>query len=229
MDEKNKNRIFILFSAIILISILFVVEQYFKLPYVAVTLIKVATFITLPIFFAKYFKHGSLGFLPSFRSLKRGDAVKVACFGLAIFIAVLGTYFVLSSRIDLSTIKDELIAIGVTPLNFVFVAIYITFINSFIEEYFFRGYIFTSLLKAGWTKRAYIVSSLLFAIYHIGIFLSWFSIDIVLIVLLGLFLGGMIFDWLNSKAGNITNSWLVHMAADISVMVIGFILFGFIK
>ncbi len=225
---KHKNIKFILISSIIAVLVMFFVEQKLEIPYVLTTPIKVFIFILLPVLFTKYNNKGGLDFLPSFKALTKDDTKKIIAFGTFTFVVVLGSYFLLSSYINLDNISNELLEIGVTPLNFIFVAIYITFGNSFIEEYFFRGYIFANLTKEGWKKRAYVISSILFALYHIGIFLTWFSYKISFIALFGLFFGGIIFNWLNSKSGKITNSWLVHMIADVSVMVVGLILFNFI-
>ena len=42
----------------------------------------------------------------------------------------------------------------------------------------------------------------------------------------GLIVGGLIFNALNDKFGNIYPSWLTHMAANFAINTIGFILFG---
>lgn len=52
--------------------------------------------------------------------------------------------------------------------NFIYVALYISFINSLLEEFFFRGYVFLILKKDSSLKFAYGFSSLMFAFYHVG-------------------------------------------------------------
>lgn len=227
-NNKLDNTKFILFSSIIAVILLFFIEQVLTIPYIYKTLAKILIFILLPIYFAKNVSNKNITFLPSFQNFRKDDLKKILSLGTFIFSTVLGAYFILWSYIDLTHIEIELSKIGVTSINFVFIAIYITLVNSFLEEYFFRGYIFTNLLNNQKRIQAYLVSSILFAVYHIGIFLTWFSYSITAIALIGLFLGGMIFDWINSKSGNITNSWLIHITADISIMIVGFILFGFI-
>ena len=46
------------------------------------------------------------------------------------------------------------------------------------------------------------------------------------VVKIVLFLGGLIFNYLNEKCKNIYPSWLVHMCANFATNTIGFILFG---
>ena len=54
--------------------------------------------------------------------------------------------------------------IGVTGERFIWVALYISFINSLLEEFFFRGFAFLTLKKLTTRKVAYIFSAILFRI-----------------------------------------------------------------
>ena len=47
----------------------------------------------------------------------------------------------------------------------------------------------------------------------------------VVLILSGLIAGGLIFNALNDRFGNIYPSWFVHMAANFAINTIGFILF----
>ena len=107
-------------------------------------------------------------------------------------------------------------------------ALYISFINSFLEEFFFRGFAFISLKKLTSRKFAYIFSAALFALYHAGMTAGYFHIGIFLATLAGLFVAGIIFNYLNEKSENIYTSWLVHMFANFAINTVGFILFGII-
>ena len=118
--------------------------------------------------------------------------------------------------------------IGVNKENFVFVAIYISFVNSLLEEFFFRGFAFLSLTKLVSKKYSYIFSAGVFAIYHIAMMTGWFSVAVFALALAGLFVGGIIFNFLNDRSGNIYTSWLVHMFANFAINLIGFHLFGII-
>ena len=117
---------------------------------------------------------------------------------------------------------------GVNKTNFLWVAIYISFINSLLEEFFFRGFAFLTLKKVTTKTFAYIFSSGAFALYHIAMMIGWFGVPVILISLLGLFIGGWIFDKFDDKKDNIYLSWLVHMFANFAINTIGFMLFGII-
>ena len=160
---------------------------------------------------------------------KKKDFLLALLLGFGVFVVVLSAYFLLGNYIDLNGIKESLTTgIGVTADNFVYVAIYISFVNSLLEEFFFRGYAFLILKEERGRKFAYIFSSAMFALYHVGMTSGWFNILIYILSMLGLFVGGCIFNYLNEKCENIYPSWLVHMCANFGINTIGFILFGII-
>ena len=73
---------------------------------------------------------------------------------------------------------------------------------------------------------AYVFSSALFSFYHVGMTIGWFHPLVYMLALLGLFIGGCIFDYLNEKCKSVYPSWLVHMFANFAINTIGFMLFG---
>ena len=58
--------------------------------------------------------------------------------------------------------------------------------------------------------------------------IGWFSPLVFIIVMAGLFAGGMIFNYLNEKSGTVYPSWFVHMFANFAINTVGFMLFGII-
>jgi membrane protease YdiL (CAAX protease family) len=112
----------------------------------------------------------------------------------------------------------------ITNTQFVLAAIYTVFVNSFIEELFFRGYVFKGLLKN--RKIAYIFSSALFALYHVTIFKSWFSLPVFLLTMVGLFIGGLIFSYFVEKSNSFLASYLIHISADLAIVGIGIHVLG---
>ena len=138
-------------------------------------------------------------------------------------------YFLLKDVFDFSAVTTTLTAnIGVNGKNFIFVSLYISFINSLLEEFFFRGFAFLTLKKRASRFYAYCFSALIFALYHVAMMIGWFSWEVFAIILLGLFVGGLLFNVLNEKSNTIYPSWFVHMFANFAINTVGFILFGII-
>lgn len=141
--------------------------------------------------------------------------------GIAVVAIILLAYWVLQEFIDLNQIKQLLEERQrITKEVYIFVALYAILGNSVLEEIFFRGIVVKHLRYRPW-----VVSSLLFSIYHLTIFISWFSWWILLLALVSLFIGGLMFCWLNANRQSIWNSWIMHIFADIAIFGIGFLIF----
>ncbi|MBP3314430.1 MAG: CPBP family intramembrane metalloprotease [Clostridia bacterium] len=204
------------------------VDGIVRPQYFIKSLIKIALFLLVPLvyFLLNRAERGELKklFKPRCRELLLSLSL-----GLGIFAVILGGYFLLRSVIDFSGIADKLTGdVGVNRDNFVFVSLYISFVNSLLEEFFFRGFAFLTLKRNTTRKFAHSFSALAFSLYHAGMMIGWFGIGIVLLALAGLYVGGVIFNILNEKSENIYASWLSHMFANFAINTIGFILFGII-
>lgn len=214
----------LLLLTIIGCSIMAYVDFVLRPPYMIKSMVKVILFLLLP------FCYSMIDPLVNFKKLFKVDKkslVRSMILGLGVYIIMIIGYLVLKNFIDFSGITTSLEKnIGVSKGNFVFVALYISFINSLLEEFFFRGFTFISLL--GLSKRwfAYCYSALLFAIYHIGMMSDWFNPWILVLMIAGLFVSGAFFNYLNEKNQNIYASWAVHMFANFGINTVGFILFG---
>lgn len=218
----------IIMIALISTGALFIIEQLLQVSYLVKTIAKIGVFLFLPLLYIKYIiKQPILQFLnlKSFdlKNLRLGFLLGLVSMGI-----VIGAFLIFQSFINTGTIIDDLqTRMKVTPEIFIYIAIYITFGNSLLEEFYFRGFIFLNIYKTKYKVLAYLFSSLLFAFYHIAIFATWFNIWLILLALLGLFIVGLVFNWLNTKSENFLNSWILHILADVGVMLIGFYLFGF--
>jgi membrane protease YdiL (CAAX protease family) len=193
-------------------------------PYVWRSVIKAVLFLACPLIWAAATEGRRVTkcLIPS----KRGLLLALGT-GVAVFVVILGAYFLLGGLFDLSGITGSLAgAAGVNQDNFIFVALYISFVNSFLEEFFFRGFAFYALLESSSRRPAYIFSALLFSLYHVSIMIGWFGLPLYLLILVSLFLGGLIFNHFTERAGNVYFSWMIHMFANFAINCIGFILFS---
>lgn len=200
------------------------VDAVLRPNYAVKSAVKVALFTLMPLAYSFIHKDISLRNLlrVNWKSLKFAIVL-----GVVVYAFILGAYFLLSPYFDFSKVTASLQNnIGVNKGNFVFVAVYISFANSLLEEFFFRGVSFLTLKKAAGRKIAYSFSALAFSLYHIAIMTSWFSSGLFVLLIAGLFAAGMLFNRLDEKYDNIYVSWLVHMCANFSINTVGFMLFG---
>lgn len=211
----------LLFSIAITFIDAFVHPNYFvKIP------IKILFFLALPLLFFARNKSAFQEFKNLF-VFKNGGLCKALFLGIGVYTVIVGGYFLTRNAIDYSNVTSSLTeGMGITAQNFIYVSLYISLMNSFLEEFFFRGFGFITLKKYTSRKTAYVFSSVLFAIYHIGMLVGMFHLWALLLLLLGLIAGGCIFNYLNELNGTIYPSWFVHMFANFAINTVGFILFG---
>ena len=212
-----------IFSISITLIDAFIHPNYFvKIP------IKIIFFLALPMLFFIKNKEAFKEF-KKFFVFKKGGILKALLLGIGVYTVILGGYLLTRNIFDYSNVTSSLTeGMGITADNFIYVSLYISLMNSFLEEFFFRGYGFITLKKYTTSKVAYIFSSTLFAIYHIGMLVEMFHFGVLLLLLLGLIIGGCIFNYLNESNDNIYPSWFVHMFANFAINTIGFILFNIV-
>ena len=150
------------------------------------------------------------------------------CLGGGIFAIILAAFFLFRDFIDLGAIAEGLLGKeGISRENFLWVALYISICNSFLEELLFRGLGYLALRKHTSEAFAMVFSAAAFAVYHAAILDGWFSWWVYGLCMLGLFVGGLIFNALDRRGG-ILPSWLAHAGANLAINTIGLMMFGMI-
>lgn len=221
-----KRKIYIIISIILLSLLVTYVDAVIKPNYFLKIPFKILAFILIPILYFIINIDEKNDFKKLFK-YKKKDIKKGILIGLPIYIMIVVAYLLTKNFIDFSNVAPNLTnTMGITKNNYFLVALYIPFLNSFQEEFFFRGYGFISLKKKTTRLFAYIFTSLMFAIYHIGMLIGSFDWYVIIILLIGLIIGGCIFNYLNEKNNNIYVSWIVHMFINFGINTVGGILFG---
>lgn len=224
----EQKRLYILVSLLVFSLAVTFIDAVVHPSYFLKIPIKIIFFLALPMLFFAIYREEWAEFKKLFKFQQKGLFVAILL-GAAVFSVILGGYFLTRNYIDFSGVTTSLTSgMGITADNFVYVAIYISLMNSFLEEFFFRGFGFITLKKYVNIKVAYLYSPVLFAIYHVGMLVEMFHPLVLLLLMTGLIIGGLIFNALNDKFGNIYPSWFVHMAANFAINTVGFILFGII-
>lgn len=225
-EFANKKRATATVALTLLCCAAMAVAEIFLVPsYILKSAIKLTLFLLCPLVFS-FICRDSLK--PLFIPSKKGLLISVGI-GLAVFSLILGGYFLLRGVFDFSSITDALVSdAGVDRDSFVFISIYISLVNSMLEEFFFRGFAFLRLKNSATRLFAYIFSAASFSVYHVAMMIGWFSPILFALVMLGLFVGGLIFNYFNEKFGNIYASWMIHLFANLAINTIGMILFGII-
>lgn len=212
----------VLFWAAVCCAVMAVVDGVLRPGYALKSSVKAGLFLLVPLLVS--LTDRDVAYLGLLKPKKKGIGIALLL-GVGIYGVILGAYFLIGPYFDFSAIAGSLTEnAGVTADNFLYVSLYISFVNSFLEEFFFRGFVFTNLARLHQRRFAYGFSGLLFALYHVAMMVGWFSPLLFVLVMAGLTVGGMLFNWLNERLDTIYASWLSHMFANFAINTIGFIL-----
>lgn len=221
--ETNKNAGSLCSLTILGCLVMAWVEMVWLPGYGVKSMIKMFLFLSIGVFFVK--TTGENPFPRLFR-LDKKKLGRCVLLGIAGYGFILGAYLLFGKYFDFSGVTISLENnLKITKETFLWVAIYISLVNSLLEEFFFRGFAFLTLRRNGTRKFAYVFSSGVFALYHISMMVGWFSPLLLALLILGLFAGGIFFNWLDEKSGTIYPSWMVHLWANLGINTVGMILF----
>jgi len=200
------------------------VDAVMQPDYVVKSVIKLLLFLALPLLYHRFF--------PVLRpthlfSLDRKRLLLSLLAGTVVFCLILSGFFLLQPYADFSGIPQSLTAVtGVTRSNFPLVALYISLVNSLLEEFFFRGFAFLTLEKLTSRQTACWFSAGAFAAYHIAIMAGWFALPLEILLVAGLFLGGLFLNWCAVRSSSILLPWLIHVFANFAINTVGLLLFA---
>lgn len=222
-----KNKSLQIISLVLIGTIIMTfVEGSLQPIYVYKSLIKIIVFLSLILLYC--FINKDFSYFDIFKIKSKSDFFRSIFLGVFIYIFILTSYLLTKNYINFSEISSSLMSKeNISAKNFIFVAIYISFFNSLFEEMFFRGLAFIQLNKFSSLKFSYLFSSITFALYHVFIMGSWFSLPILILLILSLVIASLLFNYLDRNS-IIYNSYIIHMAANFSINTIGFILFSII-
>jgi uncharacterized protein len=218
----RKKSTFIILSTLITCGLLAFIEHGIETNYLIKTGFKILLFYLTVWIYIRAYKEFRFKDVISIEKITVQEWKRIVILGLSSAAIVLIAYLLFLPLINLDAIKNDLTdRLGINATTYFLVGLYVTFGNSFLEEYFFRGFIFFNLPK----RVGYIYSPLLFATYHIPMIMLWFSPLIILLCFIGLWVIGLVFHKVNEKNKTIWASWMIHICADIMIILIGLTLF----
>ncbi|MEM7577652.1 MAG: type II CAAX endopeptidase family protein, partial [Planctomycetota bacterium] len=154
--------------------------------------------------------------------------------GVLIFAVIAGTYYGLAHAwIDPAVMLEKVRQFGLDRLSlYLLGALYWCTINSLLEEYFWRWFVYERLRdvlprSAAGIGSAVVACGLLFTAHHVVALSVYFDARTTALASLGVFVGGVTWSWLYAKSGNIYAAYVSHVWADIIIFWIGWqLIFG---
>ena len=128
-------------------------------------------------------------------------------------------------------VREKVAALGLdSPARYVGLAVFLSVIHSFLEEYYWRWFIHAGLRERLPQAGANALSSLAFAVHHIVVLDVYFPGRLwsaTLPFTLGVAVGGAFWAWWYERTGSLAGPWVAHAAADFAITAIGYdLLYG---
>lgn len=157
--------------------------------------------------------------LPGFRA--RGLAEGAATGGLMVLV-IAGAYWLFGHWVDTESMAQQIDAIGLgTPSVYLLAALYWCTVNSILEEYVWRWFVFTHCEALTSRNIAAVTAGILFTVHHIVALAYYFDWRVTLIGATGVFIGGTTWTWLYLRWRNIYAAYVSHVCADLAVFGVG--------
>ena len=115
-----------------------------------------------------------------------------------------------------------------TPTVFIGVGVFYSLFHSFLEEYYWRWFVFGQLNRLTRLGPAIVVSSLGFMAHHIlviGTYFGFFS-PVTWLFSLCVAIGGGVWAWLYHRSGSLLGPWVSHLFVDAAIFIAGYEIAG---
>jgi membrane protease YdiL (CAAX protease family) len=104
---------------------------------------------------------------------------------------------------------------------------FIAFLHSFIEEYYWRWFVYGHLRRLMPVAAAHVVAGIAFAAHHVIITTQYFPFDVGFFLGSMVGVGGIIWSWLYQRQRTLAGAWISHVLVDLGILSIGYkLLFG---
>jgi len=124
-----------------------------------------------------------------------------------------------------AAVAEKVASFGIdSGAKFLLLAAFYSVIHSFLEEYYWRWFVFGRLKRRLPLATATVLSALAFTSHHVlvvGHFLGSFGV-LTFAVSLVVTAAGLLWAWLYHRTGHLAGPWLSHALADAGLMWIGY-------
>jgi membrane protease YdiL (CAAX protease family) len=153
-----------------------------------------------------------------------------AAFGAIVIAAGLAVYFVWLAPLGVFAESQPAIRGKVaemqlaTPARYIALSLFYAFVHSFLEEYYWRWFVYRQCRAAMPVAPAIAVSSLGFMAHHVLVlaqFFGWTS-PLTYLLSLGVAIGGVFWAWLYERYGTLAGPWLSHLLLDAGIFAVGY-------
>jgi membrane protease YdiL (CAAX protease family) len=111
-----------------------------------------------------------------------------------------------------------------TPARFIAGAVFLSSLHAFLEEYYWRWFVFGGLRRFMPVTAAIVVSSLGFTAHHVILLASFFGALTLSAIFFSLCVavGGAAWATIYHRSGSLLGPWISHALIDAGIFVVGF-------
>ncbi len=149
-------------------------------------------------------------------------------FGIGVVAAMLGAYYFLLPEGLVAELNERVRArVKATGLDskaaFLALSVFYVAIHSFLEEYYWRWFVFDQLQQSMTVWKANGIAALGFMAHHVvllGTFFGWAS-PLGYLISLSVAVGGLFWAWLFNRQWGFRSSWISHAFVDAGIFGLG--------
>lgn len=186
--------------------------------------------VLFPLLWLLVVERGRLSWSPP----KRGGLGMGALVGAVLAGAIFAGYlFIARGLIDPESVKALAVERGLADRTlFISMSLYWVLVNSLVEEYVWRWFVFTRCRKVTahlgvsvWFAVA--GGALFFTLHHVVAMRALFDWRVTALGCSGVFVGGVAWSWLYGRYQSIWPAYVSHLLADVPIFIIGWhLIFG---
>jgi membrane protease YdiL (CAAX protease family) len=153
-------------------------------------------------------------------------------FGVAVVVLMFSCYFLLIDRTDISLrlktmVSEKITSIGMSSVwKYTALGIFYAICHSFLEEYYWRWFVFDHLRMMISARWANLISSIGFMAHHVVLLGFFFGFDspLAYVFSAAVGIGGVFWAWLYAREDGLFSPWISHMIVDAGIFLLGYFL-----
>ncbi len=151
-------------------------------------------------------------------------------FGLLVFVAALLLYHLWlkpAGYLDSAAqvVRDKIADFRIDSVwAYLAMGLFYSVLHAFLEEYYWRWFVFGQLRQLLPLAAAVLVSAAGFVLHHIlvlGFYFGWFAATTWMFSI-AVGLGGVFWAWLYHRSGSLYGPWLSHLLIDAAIFAVGY-------
>jgi membrane protease YdiL (CAAX protease family) len=159
----------------------------------------------------------------------RGIGFGIA-FGLTLLVATWCLYALLLKPMGFfegpaAAAREKVAGMGLASARaYVALGVFYSLLHSFLEEYYWRWFVFGELCRPMPLGAGIALSSVGFALHHVLVLATYFGWDSPATYLFSLCvaIGGAVWAWLYRASGSLVGPWISHALVDAAIFLVGY-------